>query len=47
MRREIIPGETVIFNVMGGMDTLMGPAAGAAFFPPAEGLLAGVLRVLT
>jgi ABC-type branched-subunit amino acid transport system permease subunit len=33
MRREIIPGETVIFNVMGGMDTLMGPAAGAAFFP--------------
>ena len=47
MRREIISGETVIFNVMGGMGTLVGPVAGAAFFPPAEGgLLAGVLRVL-
>jgi branched-chain amino acid transport system permease protein len=28
----LISGETVIFNVMGGMGTLVGPVAGAAFF---------------
>jgi ABC-type branched-subunit amino acid transport system permease subunit len=28
----LISGETVIFNVMGGMGTLVGPFAGAAFF---------------
>jgi branched-chain amino acid transport system permease protein len=28
----LISGETVIFNVMGGMGTLAGPVAGAAFF---------------
>jgi branched-chain amino acid transport system permease protein len=28
----LISGETVIFNVMGGMGTLVGPIAGAAFF---------------
>ncbi|MBI3824602.1 MAG: branched-chain amino acid ABC transporter permease [Candidatus Rokubacteria bacterium] len=28
----IVSGETVIFNVMGGMGTLVGPVAGAAFF---------------
>jgi len=28
----IISGEVVIFNVMGGMGTLVGPVAGAAFF---------------
>src|ERR671930_653470 len=28
----LISGETVIFNVMGGIGTLVGPVAGAAFF---------------
>ena len=28
----LISGEVVIFNVMGGMGTLVGPVAGAAFF---------------
>jgi branched-chain amino acid transport system permease protein len=28
----LISGETVIFNVMGGVGTLVGPVAGAAFF---------------
>lgn len=28
----LVSGETVIFNVMGGMGTLVGPVAGAAFF---------------
>ncbi len=28
----VLSGETVIFNVMGGMGTLVGPVAGAAFF---------------
>ena len=28
----VISGEVVIFNVMGGMGTLVGPVAGAAFF---------------
>ena len=28
----LVSGETVIFNVMGGMGTLAGPVAGAAFF---------------
>jgi branched-chain amino acid transport system permease protein len=28
----LISGETVIYNVMGGMGTLVGPVAGAAFF---------------
>jgi len=28
----LISGEVVIFNVMGGMGTLLGPIAGAAFF---------------
>ncbi len=28
----LISGETVIFNVLGGMGTLVGPVAGAAFF---------------
>jgi branched-chain amino acid transport system permease protein len=28
----LISGETVIFNVMGGAGTLVGPVAGAAFF---------------
>jgi branched-chain amino acid transport system permease protein len=28
----LISGETVIFNVMGGVGTLVGPIAGAAFF---------------
>ena len=28
----IISGEAVIFNVMGGIGTLVGPVAGAAFF---------------
>ena len=27
-----VSGEVVIFNVMGGMGTLVGPVAGAAFF---------------
>jgi branched-chain amino acid transport system permease protein len=34
----VISGEVVIFNVMGGMGTLVGPVAGAAFFLlPREG----------
>jgi len=28
----LVSGETVIFNVMGGIGTLVGPIAGAAFF---------------
>ena len=28
----VVSGEVVIFNVMGGMGTLVGPFAGAAFF---------------
>jgi branched-chain amino acid transport system permease protein len=28
----VVSGEVVIFNVMGGMGTLVGPVAGAAFF---------------
>src|SRR3989441_1347068 len=28
----LVSGEVVIFNVMGGMGTLVGPVAGAAFF---------------
>ena len=28
----LVSGEVVVFNVMGGMGTLVGPAAGAAFF---------------
>ena len=28
----MVSGEVVIFNVMGGMGTLVGPFAGAAFF---------------
>jgi branched-chain amino acid transport system permease protein len=28
----LISGEAVIFNVMGGIGTLVGPVAGAAFF---------------
>src|SRR5207248_5833892 len=28
----LVSGEAVIFNVMGGMGTLVGPVAGAAFF---------------
>jgi branched-chain amino acid transport system permease protein len=28
----VVSGEVVIFNVMGGMGTLVGPIAGAAFF---------------
>lgn len=28
----LVSGETVVFNVMGGMGTLVGPVAGAAFF---------------
>jgi branched-chain amino acid transport system permease protein len=27
-----VSGEVVIFNVMGGMGTLVGPVVGAAFF---------------
>src|SRR5437870_4559976 len=32
----LVSGETVIFNVMGGMGTLVGPFAGAAFFLRSE-----------
>ncbi len=28
----VVSGEVVIFNVIGGMGTLVGPVAGAAFF---------------
>jgi branched-chain amino acid transport system permease protein len=28
----LVSGEVVVFNVMGGMGTLVGPVAGAAFF---------------
>jgi len=28
----LVSGETVIYNVMGGMGTLVGPIVGAAFF---------------
>jgi branched-chain amino acid transport system permease protein len=28
----VVSGEVIIFNVMGGMGTLIGPIAGAAFF---------------
>jgi branched-chain amino acid transport system permease protein len=40
----VLSGETVIFNVMGGMGTLVGPVAGAAFF---QLLREGVSRFLT
>jgi branched-chain amino acid transport system permease protein len=40
----VLSGETVIFNVMGGMGTLVGPIAGAAFF---QLLREGVSRFLT
>ena len=43
----VISGEVVIFNVMGGMGTLVGPFAGAAFFLLLrEGALALPHRVL-
>ena len=43
----LISGEAVIFNVMGGIGTLVGPVAGAAFFLADEGsVLARLLRVL-
>src|SRR5438477_11702749 len=34
----LISGETVIFNVMGGVGTLVGPVAGAAFFLLVKGV---------
>jgi branched-chain amino acid transport system permease protein len=40
----ILSGEAVIFNVMGGMGTLVGPVAGAAFF---QLLREGVSRFFT
>jgi len=40
----VLSGETVIFNVMGGMGTLVGPVAGAAFF---QLLREGVSRFFT
>jgi branched-chain amino acid transport system permease protein len=40
----LISGEVVIFNVMGGMGTLVGPIAGAAFF---QLLREGLSRFLT
>ncbi|HZS34399.1 MAG TPA: branched-chain amino acid ABC transporter permease [Methylomirabilota bacterium] len=40
----VLSGETVIFNVMGGMGTLVGPVAGAAFF---QLLREGVSRYFT
>src|SRR6267142_2377839 len=41
----LISGEVIIFNVMGGMGTLVGPVAGAAFFLP-QGLLGFLKRRL-
>jgi ABC-type branched-subunit amino acid transport system permease subunit len=35
----ITSGDTVIFNVMGGIGTLVGPIVGAAFFQVARELL--------
>ena len=43
----LVSGEVVIFNVMGGIGTLVGPIAGAAFFLLLrEGALALLHRVL-
>jgi ABC-type branched-subunit amino acid transport system permease subunit len=38
----ITSGDTVIFNVMGGIGTLVGPIVGAAFFQLAREVLSSV-----